>query len=254
MARTRIVERNRRGIPRNLAISSLTNPPDSDSDAPDLTPRQIRYFNRQRRRALNARLEIERVAYRPIQPSAQERERLRQVRLENERAERRRAHELRNSRETEYQHLLFTYWAWHRRLSPEEFNVFKNPEIIPRYLWSHEDFLAHDFSWNPIGIRCSLLKSTIRRINAVSRLLSHPQEMSEANGWDHLVNSTRNYRHNFIRNYIPIESPPDSGSDESIMEDFYNSQPSHPWARNNESYHSENDSSDESTFAIEEAW
>ena len=119
------------------------------------------------------------------------------------------AHDPQEQMETEYQNLLFNYWSWHRRLRPEEFSVFKNLKIIPRYLWSHEDFLAFDFSWHFLSTRCRLLKDTIKRINKVSRLLSDPQEMRRADGWDRLVASTREYRCNFIHNVNPIESTSD---------------------------------------------
>lgn len=84
--------------------------------------------------------------------------------------------------------------------------MFRDPEIIPRYLWSHEEFLSFDFSWYPIRKRCSDLKDTIKSINQVSWLLSNPEDMWRADDWDRLVVSTRNYQHNFIRNTIPIEN------------------------------------------------
>ena len=95
-----------------------------------------------------------------------------------------------------------------------------------------------------------MLRDILRHIAEISRLLSNPRELRRANGWDSVVSATSRYRHNFLRNYVPIENPEDSGSDGSVMADYRNSQPNHPWQRTNESDHF----SDDSSFELEEVW
>ena len=242
MARTRIVRRNQRSTSSLLSYRSPQNLA--------LSPREIRYIRRQARQASVSRLQAQRESWEPTQPSPEEREHLCWVRRHNNLEDRRRARELRQQRETEYQEMLFSYWSWRDRLSPQEFAPFRSEHLIPMYLWSRDNFHSHDFSWTTFDSRRGMLRDILRQIAEISRLLSNPRELHRANGWDSVVSTTSRYRHNFLRNYVPIENPEDSGSDGSVMADYRNSQANHPWQRTNESDHF----SDDSSFELEDVW
>ena len=199
MARTCIVPRNRRSTSSLLSNRSPLNL--------TLTPREIWYIRHQARQASTSRLEAQRAYWEPTQPSSEEREHYSWVRRHNDLEDRRRAHELRQRRETEYQEMLFSYWSWRDRLSPEGFAPFRSERMIPRYLWSHTNFNNHDSSWTTLDSRNGILQHILRQIETMSSLLANPREISRADDWDHLVSSTRVYRHNFLRNYVPIEIP-----------------------------------------------
>ena len=132
MARTRIVRRNQRSTSSLLSYRSPQNLA--------LSPREIRYIRRQARQASVSRLQAQRESWEPTVPSPEEREHYSWVRIHNNLEDRRRARELRQQRETEYQEMLFSYWSWRDRLSPQEFAPFRTEQVIPTYLWSQLSF------------------------------------------------------------------------------------------------------------------
>ena len=124
MARVRVVSRYRRTNHQPHRTNSLHR-------LTPLSERTRRLVARNARQAERERIERLREAYSPYNLSPQVRERLRQVRRQNEREDRRRARQALLRNQSRFQEAMFRFWNWRYSLDQEEFDIFLENEVSP---------------------------------------------------------------------------------------------------------------------------